>query len=85
MVGQVHAPESQEYGITSFVYTSLVAFHPQRLWTEALEQDHLLQGVLRSKGFCCIASHPQVVWEWSTAGVQLLLSSHVVRHVGKSS
>ncbi|KAL3135746.1 hypothetical protein ABBQ38_006214 [Trebouxia sp. C0009 RCD-2024] len=69
LLGEAHTPESHEYGISSCVYRSTTAFHPQRLWTQALEQKELFNNVLRSKGFFWIASHPQLVWEWSTAGV----------------
>ena len=75
LLGGTHAPESQEYGITSFVYRSTTAFHPQRLWLQALEQKELFRNVIRSKGFFWVASHPQLVWEWSTAGNALLINS----------
>ena len=73
LLGEAHTPESHEYGIGSCVYRSTTAFHPQRLWTQALEQKQLFNNVLRSKGFFWIASHPQLVWEWSTAGKALLI------------
>ena len=69
LLGEAHAPESQEFGVTSFVYRSSIAFHPHRLWMRALESNELLLGVLRSKGFFWVASHPNTAWEWSTAGV----------------
>ena len=43
-----HTPETEEYGISSFVYQSRRPFHPDR-FMEALETDW--QGVIRSKGF----------------------------------
>lgn len=44
-------------------------FHPQRLGA-ALEK---LQGLLRSKGFCWIASRPDIAAIWSQAGPNLTI------------
>ncbi|KAL0039409.1 hypothetical protein WJX79_007178 [Trebouxia sp. C0005] len=67
LLGEAHPPESDEFGIASFVYRATRAFHPQRLWMQVLEQSKL-PVVLRSKGFFWVASHPNTAWEWSTAG-----------------
>ena len=70
LMGHSHTPETLEYGISSFVFRASRAFHPQRLWTNVLEEGHL-PAVTRSKGFFWIASHPDFAWEWATAGVQI--------------
>ncbi|KAK9904078.1 hypothetical protein WJX75_003912 [Coccomyxa subellipsoidea] len=67
LAGAGHAPETDQYGVSSFVYRSARAFHPLRLWQRVLE-DNALPSTLRSKGFFWVANRPEVVWEWSTAG-----------------
>jgi len=58
-------PESEEYGISSFVYRARRPFHPAR-FHELIHEDW--PGVLRSKGFFWIASRPNIVGQWSQAG-----------------
>jgi G3E family GTPase len=60
-----HAPETEEYGITSFVYRRDRPFHPER-FSECLKQEW--PGVVRSKGFFWLASRPRLAGMWSQAG-----------------
>jgi G3E family GTPase len=60
-----HVPESEAYGIRSFVYRSRVPFHPMRFWKLVQSE---WEGVVRSKGFFWLASRATRAGTWSQAG-----------------
>lgn len=60
-----HVPETIEYGITSFVYRARRPLHPKR-FSDFIHGEW--PGVLRSKGFCWIATRSDWVGLWSQAG-----------------
>lgn len=60
-----HLPETEAYGISSFVLSSREPLHPQR-FAEFMELP--LPGLLRAKGYVWLASQPEWVLAYSRAG-----------------
>ena len=60
-----HVPETEEYGVGSFVYRARLPFVPEKV-LEVLNGD--LPGVIRAKGHFWISTRPDWVAEFSLAG-----------------
>jgi G3E family GTPase len=61
-----HQPETEEYGISSFVYRARRPFHPVRFKQFVANGDW--RGVLRAKGFFWMANRREAVGELHSAG-----------------
>lgn len=61
-----HVPETEEYGISSFVFNSKKPFHPDR-FLNYLNQS-FPQNIIRSKGLFWLASRSNQALLWSSAG-----------------
>ena len=68
-----HTPETEEYGISSFVFRSKRPFHPVRFWDYI--QQHFPHNVIRSKGLFWLASRPEQALIWGQAGGSLRTDS----------
>ncbi len=64
---EVHTPESEAYGFTSFVYKRSAPFDAERLWA-LIHDEGFWKGILRSKGFFWLAAAPDLIYEWGQAG-----------------
>lgn len=64
-----HTPETEEYGITSFVFRNKRPFHPDRFWKYI--NNSWPASIIRSKGLFYIASRKDQAISWSQAGGSL--------------
>ena len=68
-----HTPETDEYGIGSFVFRSNKPFDPNRFWDYI--QNKFPATVIRSKGLFWLTSRPGQAISWSQAGGSLKADS----------
>ena len=64
--GGTHVPETEEYGISSFVFRNQKPFHPERFWNYINEE--YPTGVIRAKGLFWLASRKDDAINFSQAG-----------------
>ena len=62
-----HVPETEEYGINSFVYEARRPFHSER-FHQFLHSTEKYGKLIRSKGYFWLATRPEFAGQWSQAG-----------------
>ena len=62
-----HIPETEEYGISSFVYEARRPFYPEK-FHNFLHSKDIAGKLIRSKGFFWLASRPMFAGSWNQAG-----------------
>ena len=68
-----HTPETDEYGISSFVYRTKKPFDPEKFWNYV--EFHFPNSIIRSKGLFWLASRPKQALIWGQAGGSLKADS----------
>ena len=68
-----HTPETEEYGISSFVFRSQKPFNAERFWK--FVQNKFPTSIIRSKGLFWMSSRPEQALNWSQAGGSLKADS----------
>jgi G3E family GTPase len=70
---EAHTPETEEYGISSFVYRSKKPFDADRFWNYV--QQKFPYSIIRSKGLFWLSSRPEQALVWGQAGGSLKADS----------
>ena len=63
-----HVPETEEYGIGSFLYSGRRPFHPEKFYHFVHEELETFGKLIRSKGYFWLATRPEFAGQWSQAG-----------------